>query len=163
MPLVPPVWVVAASSPRRGSRCHGPEASQICLADRREEVDVFCEGIDYGTVCLGAVWVADNAQNMIARLQETELLNEAVIGELLAVVRGDDDERVVPHAEAAQRFPHAAELVVDFAHHAVILRDQLALRVLCARRCRQRVLHDGVEKRVSFRRRRNRPRHLLGL
>jgi len=99
---------------------------------------------------------------VIARLEETELLDEAVIAELLAVVGGDDDERVVPLAQAPQGVAHAPELIVDLADHAVVLRHQLAPGAFVARRRRLRVVHHGLEERMALLSRRDRRRTSSG-
>ena len=62
----------------------------------------------------------------VARLEEAELLHQALVAELLAVVGGDHDHGVVPHAALAQVLPHPAELGVDLADHPEVLRLQAA-------------------------------------
>ena len=79
--------------------------------------------------------IADDADDVIARLVEAGLLHEALVAELFAVVGGHDDERVVPSARVAQVGPHPAELGVDLADHAEVLRLELGhrLRIRAAR------------------------------
>ena len=72
-----------------------------------------------------------------------------MIAEVLAVIRGHEDPRVVPLPEPFERLPDAAELVVDLAHHAEVLRAQLAHRVVAARRRGLRVAHQPLVQRVA--------------
>ena len=50
--------------------------------------------------------VADDADDVVARLEEPDLLHEALVAELLAVVGGDDDDGVVPLAACAAGAAH---------------------------------------------------------
>lgn len=65
--------------------------------------------------------VPDDAQDVVALLEEARLLDQAVVAELFAVVGGDEDEGVLPLARGLQRGPQSAELVIDLGDHAEIL------------------------------------------
>lgn len=62
-----------------------------------------------------APWIVDDARDVVAALPVAELLHQPVIAEHLAMVGGDDHDRVVPHPEVAQALEQPAELVVDLA------------------------------------------------
>src|ERR1043166_5238703 len=66
------------------------------LANRGEDIDVFCEGVDRGAMRCGVARIADDSGDVVAGFEEAELLEEAVVTELLAVVGRDDAEGVVP-------------------------------------------------------------------
>ena len=50
--------------------------------------------------------VADDADDRVARLEEAGLLDQALVAELLAVIGGDDDDRVRPTRRCLQHRPH---------------------------------------------------------
>ena len=103
--------------------------------------------------------IADDAQDVVARLEVAALLQEALVAQLLAVVGGDDDAGVLPHAEAPQAVEDPAQLLVDVGDHPVVLGRDLAHLVLVGggRDCR----HPSAEGDVVARR--HRGRHVGGV
>jgi len=71
-----------------------------------------------------------------------------VVAELFAVVGRDDDQRVVPLAAVLDGAPHAPELFIDVADHAVVLRPHPASTRLVGRGPSRIELHREVVKRV---------------
>ena len=51
---------------------------------------------------------------------EVLLLAEPVIAEIIAVVGGEDDQRVVEAAQRVERLPDPAQVIVDLLHESLI-------------------------------------------
>src|ERR1700722_11883496 len=68
------------------------------FADGREEVDILGERFHGCAVRLGATWITHDSNDVVAGLEEAALAQKSLITELLAVVGGDENERVVPHS-----------------------------------------------------------------
>ena len=69
---------------------------------------------------------------------------QAVIAELLAVIGGDHDQRVVPRARGVQRVPQPTELMIDLADHPEVLGAQAPERRRIGRRGGLRVAQQRL-------------------
>ncbi len=130
------------------------------VAHGRHQIDVLRERVDDRAVRVDVVRIADDADDVVALLPVPELLAQAVIAEHLAVIRRDDDHRVVPHAELAERVPDPAELVVDLADHPVVLRSHVAHPRLVGGCRRPRIVEHHVVHAVALRGGSDRQRHV---
>ena len=70
--------------------------------------------------------IANNSQDVIALIKETKFFFQAMIAQLFAVICSHDDDGVFPHAKFNKRVPHATELLINIADHAVVLRNHVA-------------------------------------
>src|SRR5277367_1509948 len=68
------------------------------FAERRENIDILRERIDDRVAHRTAAWIAQDAGNVKRLLEEAEFFEKPMISQLLAVIGGDDDERVLPLA-----------------------------------------------------------------
>ncbi len=123
-------------------------------------IDVLRERVDDRAVRVDVMRIADDADDVVALLPVAELLSQAVIAEHLAVIRRDDDHRVVPHAELAERVPDPAELIVDLADHPVVLRAHVAHPRLVGRCRRPWIVEHHVVHPVALRGGSDRQRHV---
>ncbi len=101
--------------------------------------------------------------DVIARLEEAGLLDQTLVAELLAVVGGDDHDRVVPLTEAAQRAPQATQLGVDLAAHAEVLGLDVGEGGRVGRRGGELVGQQGPVEPVRVRSDREGRRHVGGV
>ena len=155
---VPPViFIGGGSSPTSGLiaaqqrserepiALHGNRLTK-CLGNRRHDVHILGESIDGRTVVLGNAWIADDSDDVVTLLEESEFLLESVVTELFAVVCGEDDHRVVPFATRFQCIEHTTELFIHVADHSVVLSAHVAHAFLGVRRlCRGNLQCEVVE------------------
>ena len=128
------------------------------LAQRGEDVDVLGEALDDRPA--GGIGrrgrVAHDADDVMALLEPSDLLLEAVVAELLAMVRRHDDVGVVPRSDRLEAVPHPTELRVDVADHPEVLPPQVTQLGRIGRRRRHRVAERGAVERVGIVDRRDR-------
>ena len=73
-----------------------------------------------------------------------------MITELVAVVCGDDEDGFVPLTALLKRRHDPAQLAVDLAHHAVVLRPKLSASLFGRRRRAHRQAQGDLVERVSI-------------
>ena len=87
---------------------------------RRHQVDAFGRRLLDPAGLLRRVGVDDHQRNAETFVVVAELAGEVVVAKLLAVVGGEDDQRVLHLVGFLQMVEHAADLVVDLGNHAAI-------------------------------------------
>ena len=70
--------------------------------------------------------IAYDHRNAIRLVAIADLAQQVVIAQLLAVIAGEDDQRVFPLPGLLEVVEDAAELLVDLAHQAIVGRAHLA-------------------------------------
>lgn len=96
--------------------------------DRREGVDRLGEIVDDGAarrIRLGR-GIAQDHRNAEALVEIADLAQHVMVAELLAMVAGEEDQRVLPLPRLLQEGEDLAEVIVDLRHQGAIGRAHLA-------------------------------------
>ena len=73
----------------------------------RQDVDGFGESVDLAAGRLASAGVADDQRDVVAAVEEAALAEHAMVAHHLGMVRGEDDDRVVPVAMLLHGVPRA--------------------------------------------------------
>ena len=122
----------------------------------RHEVDVFGEVVENPAAAgVGFVArVAHDQRDVVGLIVETELRHQPVIAELLAVIGGENDQRLLPVAAFFQHLEQAAEVIVDLADQAEIIDHVLLGLADRIRRAKAAVVDEKLHQRMQM--------HLVG-